>query len=482
MGDRHLAAAVLVAMVSIFLGVSFFYAQSLPDEGWFYPILLFGLPFILLAVSRTEIGQETFLRNSFIWIVMVCVVLNAVFWVLYTVQEAKHWLAFSALEALAWFSFLVASLLVALVFYVTKVMIKQRESEMRDGVGNATSSRTLAKFCDEIRQHRFLCLLFFLTVFLYVTFFLGFSMAFHDHGSWGPGLVADIVDPEPNHQEVAGEGASAAKTADLEEASPGSKAAGAPDIWQLCFDEYSADLKYNILFKDANPETSRPELQQEIRNTRVLKEIVAKTDDQRGLYRRVRLTVIGRANDNPMPCSSKEAIPSYRSDFELSMARAYQAQYALSRYMETELGARYGELNLEWLLIPVGTEEVFDLGSSPLTVTEASSQDEEERDRKLCADVMLTWIPGHLSEAEMKSFKQPHEFELFDYLYFMVYTITTTGYGDIKPVSTEAKFFASIANLYELFFLVIFVNVLLSFGRPEGTQGSGSSSASEPTP
>ena len=52
--------------------------------------------------------------------------------------------------------------------------------------------------------------------------------------------------------------------------------------------------------------------------------------------------------------------------------------------------------------------------------------------------------------------------DLLDYIYFSVYTITTTGYGDIIPVSGYAKFLVTLENIFELFFIVIFFNALLS--------------------
>jgi hypothetical protein len=51
---------------------------------------------------------------------------------------------------------------------------------------------------------------------------------------------------------------------------------------------------------------------------------------------------------------------------------------------------------------------------------------------------------------------------LMDYMYFTIYTITTTGYGDIVPTTTYAKFLCSVANILEVFFLVVFFNALLS--------------------
>lgn len=53
--------------------------------------------------------------------------------------------------------------------------------------------------------------------------------------------------------------------------------------------------------------------------------------------------------------------------------------------------------------------------------------------------------------------------DLLDYMYFMVYTITTTGYGDLRPLSPYTKFLTTIANLFEVYFLVIVGNVLIVF-------------------
>jgi hypothetical protein len=61
-----------------------------------------------------------------------------------------------------------------------------------------------------------------------------------------------------------------------------------------------------------------------------------------------------------------------------------------------------------------------------------------------------------------------HQFiplSLMDYMYFTIYTITTTGYGDIVPTTTYAKFLCSLANILEVFFLVVFFNALISAKR-----------------
>ena len=59
---------------------------------------------------------------------------------------------------------------------------------------------------------------------------------------------------------------------------------------------------------------------------------------------------------------------------------------------------------------------------------------------------------------------------LMDYFYFMIYTITTTGYGDLIPVSPRAKFIVSLGNIVEVFFIVVFFNVLMNgVARPATT-------------
>jgi hypothetical protein len=62
-----------------------------------------------------------------------------------------------------------------------------------------------------------------------------------------------------------------------------------------------------------------------------------------------------------------------------------------------------------------------------------------------------------------------------DYLYFMTYTTTTTGYGDLRPASPFAKFVVSIANLVEVCFVVIFFNLVIGALRPKarGAQAEG---------
>jgi hypothetical protein len=57
-----------------------------------------------------------------------------------------------------------------------------------------------------------------------------------------------------------------------------------------------------------------------------------------------------------------------------------------------------------------------------------------------------------------------------DYIYFMIYTTTTTGYGDLRPASPFTKFVVSLANLIEVFFVVIFFNLVIGALRDSNHQ------------
>jgi hypothetical protein len=62
--------------------------------------------------------------------------------------------------------------------------------------------------------------------------------------------------------------------------------------------------------------------------------------------------------------------------------------------------------------------------------------------------------------------ERERKFELLDYAYFMIYTITTTGYGDLMPTSPRAKFITCLANIFELLFIVVLLNLAFCvYGR-----------------
>jgi ion channel len=141
---------------------------------------------------------------------------------------------------------------------------------------------------------------------------------------------------------------------------------------------------------------------------------------------------------------------------DLTSLRVQQARYRLlellpERYRLTKLPARESP-KIEWTIgVLFPTQE-------PETVTPA------EVDNREAVLVKVGPLPSEAAEWLARD-RVP---ELLDYLYFTVYTITTTGYGDIRPMDGFAKFVTSLANLYEMFYIVIFFNVLISVSRERG--------------
>ena len=80
------------------------------------------------------------------------------------------------------------------------------------------------------------------------------------------------------------------------------------------------------------------------------------------------------------------------------------------------------------------------------------------------------WIKPYMSEIKYLSPSVEDKPSLLDYMYFSVYTITTTAYGDIVPVTPQAKFVTILANIYEVVFLVIMFNILVAKPSDNGTK------------
>jgi len=96
----------------------------------------------------------------------------------------------------------------------------------------------------------------------------------------------------------------------------------------------------------------------------------------------------------------------------------------------------------------------------------------EELDQERWRAANVTIWPLNPDPAATRAFMGPAESTLEDMIYFSFVSFTTTGYGDIKPVSSEARWWVIIENVLEVFIAGLFFATVLGRGR-DRTPASG---------
>lgn len=186
-----------------------------------------------------------------------------------------------------------------------------------------------------------------------------------------------------------------------------------------------------------------------------IREILDTLSGQKNM--RFRISLIGHADDNPLGYNNTR----YKSNYELSVARIQNVQYKLMNDFKSKddsliINSVKSLANTEWLLNPLSNEQKYEYFQP-----KAKSLED-----KRVVEIIVTPMLNHSTESE-NFYKTGNQLKHLDYIYFMFYTITTTGYGDIKPVAPFIKFCTTLANLYELIFMVVFFNILLSLKSRE---------------
>jgi len=160
----------------------------------------------------------------------------------------------------------------------------------------------------------------------------------------------------------------------------------------------------------------------------------------------------------------------FGSNYEISRARAEQTEELIESFLvhmqDDDKSVQHAPLNIEWLLLPAGsgTRSLFASNAVEL----GRLMEEKSLNHNLSVELELVRIPRHLTALQRRAFppsgqlSETRNLTLLDYLYFM---ITTAGYGDLMPATGFVEFVASIANIFELFFLVVAFNVILAFRR-----------------
>lgn len=181
-----------------------------------------------------------------------------------------------------------------------------------------------------------------------------------------------------------------------------------------------------------------------------------------------RVVLVGRSDNQPIAGGQKpnDELLHYKSNYELSEARVQNLRYEITDALKNaqDSGAWH---NLEWLTLPSSDEGMDDsVLDHILSQQRKQGNDLTELTNMNKRVVIASIVPVHgdITSLQMEQQKrtQFRELKLMDYMYFSIYTVTTTGYGDIIPTTAYSKFVISVANICEVLFLVIFFNALVS--------------------
>ena len=165
-----------------------------------------------------------------------------------------------------------------------------------------------------------------------------------------------------------------------------------------------------------------------------------------------RIVIVGHTNAH-----RNEGSIEYHSNSELANGRAQQVLLALNRIAtDIEKDDRTSVCQLISWQVASGSSETLFVDPD----TEDSSQS-PSLDGHRTVEVQHEWVERS-TRPESPSLtvtvtRHPDEnkLEILDYLYFMIYTTSTTGYGDLMPLTATAKFIVSVGNLFEFMYIAI---------------------------
>ena len=388
------------------------------------------------AESEVERVSALVSYSKFYLITMgICLLTYSLLWAIYVnAQQSYGWenVAWDkGLTTMTWswsrayfglsvVALIIIGLLLCLVMWMTRAIIGENKTQTpRFEFLNPNHLKRGAA------EAPFLTLIFFLTVFLGVSFLFGFSFAFHDKARlYTTGENSHHKEPALVMGSVIG--------------GPGAL----PEPDPLPSPVKVANLTFDV-------GTSVPNSESE---AEVLKAVTA-IQERSNNDKAVRILLIGGADLRQIKSGA------YQSNYELAEARAQSTKNLILERLATSKSANVLR-NLEWTCLARPNEGIQKLNNHARKRDQGSYEGQEDR------TVQVFVIDAFEAPAQLvvRNLRTNHvkPLRLMDYVYFANYTITTTGYGDIVPNTTYAKFICSFANICEVFFLVVFFNALLS--------------------
>ncbi len=520
-GSRLLAFVYASGGLIVYFFALFIYyngnnAAAIVVEPKWHVGVLFFLPVLAQLVGvayhvENDKGKHDYFYRFSMRVSFVSTVLYSFFWVMYS-SDFRFYSIFSGL------ALVIVGLLICLVIVIMCAFMQEpnkahwrRLSDIRTGAAN---------------EPLWALLFLFFVIFLNVTFLFGFAFAFHDQQCLTDSKGARPALRMANYDsadDIAPAALVAATNDNAKAREPGSNAAvGSPGPPNEKADAISdKDTDYHFFFKSGEaqlfpPEQKLPKTDEEkvkaeevkVKEDNAYASLCALPATETGvpsieppqrtkwlmewhsrfshferfnarfnrcslqrIRRRieavtangaqVRVILIGQGDNHPVAENGH-----YRSNYELSEARVHNVRYEITGTLKTEQDSGAWH-NLEWLTLPASDEsrqdEVLEKIFSNLDAFDKKHPELTDLNMRVVKALIIP-VAGDLTSLQMTQFSRPQfkGLRLMDYMYFSIYTITTTGYGDIIPTTAYAKFVISVANICEVLFLVVFFNALVS--------------------
>ncbi|MBI3650558.1 MAG: hypothetical protein HY231_05865 [Acidobacteria bacterium] len=318
-----------------------------------------------------------------------------------------------------------------------------------------SSKEKLLRLKAAASQESIIAVMLFFTTFLIISYLFGFAFAFHDKSQTHGNHALYAKEYFKNQDTIPSKRSDTAATSQGQ--NPPTPSDNLPQ-WTNTFDfdkgkAILAEEKNNPSVKTATISNNRPEMfdiaNKMNENNRRLEEAVQQIKTITDKNFQARVILVGHADDTPSG-------GYYPSNYELAEARAHNLKHRLVEKLYEGSGNKW--CNVEWICFSESNEPKKPMFDILLSSDGNKSNSERTVDVSIEAVSYTPQIPAPSN----KPVENNATLKLLDYIYFANYTITTTGYGDIIPITDYAKFLCSLANICEVFFLVVFFNALLS--------------------
>ncbi len=390
------------------------------------------------------------------WTILFAVIFYGLGWMGYIFNASL------TLVTLKWFSYLclVFILLLFLVaLFVTYIIM---ENSQRHKLSFIIALK------DGLELFPFWRFAHFFAIFMSISFLFGFAFAFHDlsyrktpeSDSAQPNTSQDVSQIKPA---LYVENLASDEDKNKEEKTPAKEPAKSTRDMSLgCFYFESGKAKFiaedrtdELAEADSTDIKKRIGYQRDDTNNKQSSKLLTqiKNNSSQGI---LRITLIGRADD-------KKSGNIYPSNYALSEARINVIRYVITTNLYSSNDRTWQ--SIDWVTVPYSNED------SKLIKGNCMDLKKDVDSGRRVVEVYLNMVSPDaetletniLQKMQMEALKNKYKTpNLMDYMYFSIYTISTTGYGDIKPATNYAKFLVSLENFFEVFFLVCFMNTLIA--------------------